>query len=135
MYSIKADEAAVEEMIEEAASEGVDVVFLALSSPAVFDQALHLVKPGGKVIVIGVFSQPILADINWLQANEIQLKGSNIYAKEDFRIAFKTLVNRKTDLRKAITHHIHLEELSETLRMLEDPQNTAIKVIVENYVI
>jgi threonine dehydrogenase-like Zn-dependent dehydrogenase len=88
------------------------------------------VKRGGTIIVIALFTDPIAVDLNTLQANEIDLKGTNVYIKEDFQRAIRILVKRKEDLRKAITHHVNLEGVNGALEMLGDPNSVAIKVIV-----
>ena len=131
LFPIKSDEESVESVLKSAAPDGPDIVFLAVSSSAVLNQALKLVRRGGKVIVIAVFNQPIAVDMNCLQANEVDLKGSNIYTRTDFETALSILVNRQSDMRKAITHHVRFEDLSAVFEMLGDPNNEAIKVIVE----
>ncbi|MDR3590171.1 MAG: alcohol dehydrogenase catalytic domain-containing protein [Negativicutes bacterium] len=131
MFSIKADTEPVEDIIRAAEPDGPEVILLAVTSPAVLDQAIKLVRRGGKVVVIALFSKPITFDINTLQGCEIDLKGSHIYTKEDFDTAMKILVDRKADLQKAITHHVNFNGMVEAFEMLADPQNTAIKVIVK----
>jgi L-iditol 2-dehydrogenase len=130
LYPIKADEVSVEETVKSFAPDGADVVLLAFTSPSVVDQALRLVKRGGTIIVIALFTDPIAVDLNTLQANEIDLKGTNVYTKEDFQSAIRILVKRKEDLRKAVTHHVNLEGINGALEMLGDPNSVAIKVIV-----
>ncbi|MGD0972705.1 MAG: alcohol dehydrogenase catalytic domain-containing protein [Candidatus Korobacteraceae bacterium] len=130
LYPIKADEVSVEEAVKSFAPDGADVVLLAFTSPSVVDQALRLVKRGGTIIVIALFTDPIAVDLNTLQANEIDLKGTNVYTKEDFQSAIRILVKRKEDLRKAVTHHVNLEGINGALEMLGDPNSVAIKVIV-----
>ncbi len=131
LHPIKADEVSVEETIKSFAPDGADAVFIAFTSPDVVNQALRLVKRGGKIIVIALFADPIAIDINTLQGNEVSLKGSHIYTSEDFQSAIKILVKRKEDLRKAITHHVGLDGIGGALEMLADPNSAAIKVIVQ----
>jgi threonine dehydrogenase-like Zn-dependent dehydrogenase len=88
------------------------------------------VKRGGTIIVIALFTNPVVIDLNTLQANEVALKGTNVYTKEDFQAAIRILVKRKEELRKAITHHVDLEGINGALAMLDDPNGVAIKVIV-----
>jgi L-iditol 2-dehydrogenase len=130
LYPIKADEVSVEETIKSFAPDGADVVLLAYTSPRAVDEALRLVKRGGTIIVIALFTDPVAIDLNTLQANEIELKGTNVYTREDFQAAIRILVKRKEDLRKAVTHHVNLEGINGALEMLADPNSVAIKVIV-----
>ena len=90
---IKADEASVEDAVRSFSPDGADVVLVAFTSPQVVDQALRLAKRGGKIIVIALFTDPIPIDVNTLQANEVDLKGSNLYTNEDFQCAITILAN------------------------------------------
>jgi L-iditol 2-dehydrogenase len=131
LYPIKADEVSVEEVVKSFTPDGADVVLVAFTSSQAFGQALKLVKRGGTIIVIALFTDPVAIDMNTLQGNEINLKGSHIYTREDFESAIRILVKRKEDLRKAITHHVSLDGISGALEMLADPNNVAVKVIVQ----
>ncbi len=131
MLPIKADTEPVEDIIRATVPDGPDVILLAVTSPAVLDQALKLVRRGGKIVVIALFSKPIMIDINTLQGHEIDLKGSHIYTKEDFDTAIRVLVDRKPDLQKAITHHVKFDGLVGAFEMLANPNNNAIKVLVQ----
>jgi len=131
LYPIKADEVSAEETVKSFAPYGADVVLVAFTSPHVVDQALKIVKRGGKVIIIALFTDPVAFDINTLQGSEVGLKGSHIYTKEDFQSAIRILVERKEDLRKAITHHVGLDGIGGALEMLTDPNSPAIKIIVQ----
>lgn len=130
LYPIQADEVSVEETIKAFAPDGADVLLLAFTAPRAVDQALKLVKRGGTIIVIALFTEPVTIDLNTLQANEIALKGSNIYTREDFQNAIRILVKRKEELRQAITHQVNLAGINGALEMLADPNSVAIKVIV-----
>jgi L-iditol 2-dehydrogenase len=69
--------------------------------------------------------------LNTLEGSEVNLKGSHIYIGEDFQDAIGILVQRQTDLRKAITHQVSLDGISGALEMLAEPNTAAIKVIVQ----
>ncbi len=81
--------------------------------------------------MIALFTDPIPIDVNTLQANEVDLKGSNLYTNEDFQCAITILAKRAEDLRKLITHHVDLEGVQAAVEMLSDPNSATIKVIVQ----
>ena len=130
LWALNAAEAPVEETISAYALFGVDVVLVAFPSPKVLQQALRLVKRGGTVIVIALFTESVTLDMNLLQ-EEVELKGSIYYTREDFRSALRILVRRKKDLRRLVTHHVDLAGVSGALHMLADPNTAAIKIIVQ----
>ncbi len=129
LVPIKADEVPVQETVRSFAPNGADVVLVAFTSPHVLNQALRLVKRGGTIIVIALFTEPITFDMNLLQ-EEVELKGSIYYTGEDFKTAIKILEKRTADLRKLITHHVDLEGVHSALEMLADPNTMAVKIIV-----
>jgi len=129
LWALNAAEDPVEETINAYAPFGVDVVLVAFPSPKALQQALRLVKRGGRVIVIALFTEPVTLDMNLLQ-EEVELKGSIYYTKEDFRSALRILVRRKKDLQQMVTHHVDLEGVSGALHMLADANTAAIKIIV-----
>ncbi len=129
LFPLKADEVPVEETILSFAPDGADVVLVAFTSPQVISQALRLVKRGGVIIVIAMFTQPVTIDMNGLQ-NEVELKGTMVYTGEDFKSALKILVKRQADLKKVVTHHVDLEGVNGALEMLADPNTNAVKVVV-----
>jgi len=103
------DEVSVEEMVKSFTPDGADVVLVAFTSSQAFGQALKLVKRGGTIIVIALFTDPVAIDMNTLQGNEINLKGSHIYTREDFESAIRILVKRKRTYEKRFTHHVSLD--------------------------
>jgi len=130
LWALNAAEVSPEETIRAYAPFGVDVVLVAFPSPKALQQALRLVKRGGRVIVIALFTEPVTFDMNLLQ-EEVELKGSIYYTREDFRSALRILVRRKKDLRRLVTHHVDLAGVSGALHMLADPDTAAIKIIVQ----
>jgi L-iditol 2-dehydrogenase len=129
LVPLKADEVPVEETVKSFAPNGADVVLVAFTSLHVINQALRLVKRGGTIIVIALFTEPVTFDMNLLQ-EEVELKGTIFYTGEDFQRALKILAKRKAELRKMLTHQVDLEGVQGALEMLGDPHTAAVKVIV-----
>jgi len=60
---------------------------------------------------------------------EISLTGSQGYCW-DFQGALKLLADKQIDLKPLITHQVPLSQVQEAFELLMDPQNEAIKVVV-----
>ncbi|MCL6597602.1 MAG: alcohol dehydrogenase catalytic domain-containing protein [Alicyclobacillus macrosporangiidus] len=131
LHALNAKEASVENTILSYAPDGCDVVLLTVSSQQALEQALRIVKRGGKVIVVSIFSAPVQIPLGVVQLNEIELKGSNTYTRDDFLTAIKVLQARCGDLTKVITHHVTLEGINEAMEMLTNPLNEALKIVVQ----
>ena len=130
LFPIKADETSPEETVKSFAPDGADVVLIAFTSPTVVDQALRLVKRGGKVIVIALFTNPVAFDINTLQGNEVSSQGQPHLYQRRLSERNKHPCQTRERFKKAITHHVELDGIGGALEMLTDPNSCAIEVIV-----
>lgn len=74
-----------------------DAVFVAAGVPALLGRAFEAVAPGGAVVQVAVFNQPVPVPVGELQVREIALLGTAMYTKEDFRTALEVL-GRHPDL-------------------------------------
>lgn len=132
-FGIKAIDVSKESVFEakdKIASDGFDVVMLTVTSPAAVDQALQLVRKGGRIIIITLFSEKILFDMGKVQIDEIEIKGSMIYTKEDFTVALDILEKRSEKLKKVITNRVKMTEVNQAMNLLTDPNNESLKIAV-----
>ena len=81
--------------------------------------AVHLARPGGVVVVLGVFERPVEFDAFDLCTREIRVAGSNCYghagARRDFDIALGVLRNNRAALRSLVTHRFGLEDVTQSI--------------------
>ncbi|MEK1831199.1 zinc-binding dehydrogenase [Priestia megaterium] len=113
------------------APDGFDIAIVSVTSPAVINQALQLVRRGGRVIIVSVFTSDIPINMGTIQANEIEIKGSNVYTSEDFNQSLRILTERAQDLEYIVTHHMKLNEINEAMQELNNPKNQALKIIID----
>ncbi len=75
------------------------------------DSALTVVRPGGRVVLVGLPSAPCAVDLKRLVLRELSLIGSvgHIY-DQDTRTAVALLCDRRVDPAPLITHRPPLEE-------------------------
>jgi L-iditol 2-dehydrogenase len=130
IQTVNVSNESVEKVKEEIAPEGFDVVMLAVTSPKVVDQALTLVRKGGRVILITLFSEKIPFNIGYVQLNEIEVKGSIVYTKDDFQKSLEILSTKSEKLKKIVTHRIGLNEINQAMGLLIDHNNEALKISV-----
>ena len=120
----------LEDELRALAPDGFDVVLLSVTSARAFDQALRLARRAGRVMVIPIFTGPIAFDVSVAQLNELEVKGSMIYTREDFAAALAILAARSRELGAVVTHSVRLEEIGAALRLLSDPRTSAMKIAV-----
>ncbi len=101
-------------------------------------QAIRLTKPGGKIIVLGVFEKNFFGKIllRDLFYKEIEIIGSNSYGffngKNEFAMAISLLRKLKTRFSKIITHIIPLKNFKEGLNLIKDKKDSGvIKIILK----
>lgn len=97
-------------------------------------QAVQLCRPGGSVVVLGVFGGPRPIDAFALMAKEIAVIGSNTYGTgrrgSEFRMAVELLPRYSGELAALRTHRFGLDEVAEAFACAADKRRGAVKVTV-----
>jgi 2-desacetyl-2-hydroxyethyl bacteriochlorophyllide A dehydrogenase len=120
----------VEKIIQLSNGLGVDRAYEAVGINVTLVQALQTLKKGGMAILLGLFESPdVSIPANIFVQKEISLTGSQGYCW-DFQGALKLLADEQIDLKPLITHQVPLTQVQEAFDLLMDPQNEAIKVVV-----
>ncbi|KAJ5348525.1 uncharacterized protein N7506_001778 [Penicillium brevicompactum] len=91
--------------------------------------AIHSVKFGGKVFVIGVGKDKMEIPFMRLSAREIDLQFQQRYVNMWPR-AIRILESGTVDLKKLVTHEFVLEDAAEAFATAADPTRGAIKVLI-----
>ncbi len=115
--------------------ESVDVVVETVGGAAnTIQEALHLVRRRGQVIVLGVFTEPAAFDATTMVVKEVSVRGSMTYgrsgARADFDRALTLLAQRPDTFRSLITHRFGLDEIDRAFATAADKRSGALKVQV-----
>lgn len=110
--------------------DGADVVFEAVGSDTSVKLAIELAKPGGKVVVLGVFVHDVMVNMMHIVRKELQLYGSwtCTFSFEETMLLMKA---QRLNTDKFITHRY---KFSEAIKAFEDSVNDKshrIKSIIE----
>ena len=109
---------------------GADVCFECSSVNAVLDQLIVVVKPGGVVVNVSIWSKPATIDMKALVLKEIDLRGTIAYAN-DHPATIELVQRSKVDLAPFITAKIPLDRLVEDgFETLIEHNETAVKILV-----
>jgi L-iditol 2-dehydrogenase len=106
---------------------GFDVAFEAVGLPRTVEDALEIVRAGGRVVLVGA-SRPgdrASVDLVSLQRRDLTISACWV-RKHTFQRAVSLLPHLPTD--ELITHEVKLEDVSEAMRMLRG--GVAVKVVV-----
>jgi threonine dehydrogenase-like Zn-dependent dehydrogenase len=113
--------------------EGIDVVVETVGGSApTLSQALGIVRPGGRVSVLGLFTQPSQVNALGLMLKEIRIVGGITYCRpglqSDFDAALRILDAEQERARGIITHRYSLDDAVEAFRVASDKSSGSIKV-------
>ncbi len=97
-------------------------------------QAVHLCRPSGRVVVLGVFASERSLNALEFMAKELSLIGSNTYGStrrgSEFRAAVDLLPRYRAELEPLQTHQFRLSSLNDAFKCALDKRSGAIKVTV-----
>ena len=121
------------ERVEDALGGPADVVFECAGAEGTIAQSIHLVKPGGTVVVLGACSHevrfvPIIA-----LGKETRIQFSLAYDKQDFQRTIDALSSGSTEPRAMVNETIRLDALPEKMERMRKPHSEC-KVMVAPYV-
>lgn len=130
------DEEGERERFAFASEEAVDVVIETVGGAAdTLEDAIQCVRPGGTVVVLGVFSSRPACNALLLMLREIRIIGSLTYgrsgARADFDVALGLLAANAQRARQLITHRFPLDDVQQAFETAADKKRGAIKVAVE----
>lgn len=122
----------LEVVMKETDNIGADVVITACPVGAVQEQATHLLKPRGKVILFGGLPKDnchVSFDSNLIHYQELVLYGGYAYGPEVFAKAVDLIVSGKIDASKFVTHILPLKDIKEGINDIKT--GAAIKVVLK----
>jgi D-xylulose reductase len=109
---------------------GADLLFEASGNPKVVSQALELLKPGGRLIYIGMPVEPVQLDVVQAQAKEISFETIFRYAHVYPR-ALKLMGSGKIDVKPLITETYPFEQSVDAYDYSVDPKPDSVKVQIQ----
>lgn len=130
-YAVNPATEDLEERIAEYEDLLVDVVFEASGEQDAVDNALKVLKPGGKLVLVGIPpSAKYTFDMDLMRRKEltvINVRRQNHCVQE----AIDLVVGGKADLEKMVTHTFTLDESATAFDIVADYKDGAIKAIID----
>ena len=115
---------------EWAGADGAAVVFEATGVPALVQTGLELVAPGGRVVVVGLSSEPAPVRVGELPFRELDLLGSSCCSADDFGTAVELVGRRRNEAGALVTHDFPLEQTPEAIAFAIANPADVMKAIV-----
>jgi 2-desacetyl-2-hydroxyethyl bacteriochlorophyllide A dehydrogenase len=109
---------------------GADVVFEVTASTAAAELMTQLPRTRGRIVLVGIFSQPPQVDLFRFFWRELRLLGARVYEHQDFEEAIQLAAAGAIPLDKIITDVRPLEELDAGFRLMEQG-GQVMKILVK----
>ena len=110
--------------------DGADVVFVTIGIPAVFEKALSLVRPGGRIAMIALFDKPVSFEPFDIVGSDVSILGSQMYSDIDVKDAISALVEGRAAIQHLVTHELPIEEARKAFDLTISKKDNAIKVVL-----
>ncbi len=109
---------------------GADVVFEVTASEPGAKLMTELVRPRGRIVVVGIYSKPPQLDLFKFFWREIELYGARLYESEDFEKGLEISASGLIPLDKLITGVFELADIQAGFESLNN-NTTAIKTLIK----
>ena len=131
-YAVSHGEEAKKTILEVTEGIGADIVIECVGNLSMLAEAVELARLGGKVIPFGIYPSG-QAELPFYDFYFKELQIINVRAAKgsDFSSCIKLVSAGEVDLEALITHSLPYTELNSAIRMLMEPSDERIKVILE----
>ena len=107
--------------------KGADVIFECAGNAVAFEQAQQMTHRGGKIVVVGLYEQPVTWNPVNIVTNDIDFIGIGL--RFDLPGAISLMKAGKADTRPLITHRFPLSRIKEAMET-QATSPEAVKVII-----
>jgi len=90
---------------------------------------MAIVRPGGRIMVVGLFKNPVPVQLSSVLFKELEIKGSRVYSSMDFKLAIELLEKGIIDTKLLLTNIVKLKEFAYGVDLASKKE--AMKVIVD----
>jgi alcohol dehydrogenase len=126
------DGKAVEQLMKLTNGNGVDVAIEAVGVPATFELCQEIIAPGGHIANIGVHGKSVSLHLETLWSRNVTIT-TRLVDTVTTPMLFKTVLSRKIEPKKLITHHFRLDQIVEAYTVFGNAaKEKALKVILTN---
>ena len=123
----------VDEILKLTGGRGVDASIEALGTQTTFEQALRVLKPGGTLSSLGVYSQDLSIPLGAFHAGLGDHKIITSLCpggKERMRRLLNVVASGRADFGALVTHHYRLDDIVEAYDLFSHQRNGVLKVAI-----
>jgi L-iditol 2-dehydrogenase len=119
-------------MLRRTENRGADVVLLAAPHPPLVEEALVILRPGGRVLLFA-HNDPVLRiefPASAIGIQEKEILGAYSASLDDQAESASIVFGRKLPLREMISHRFPLERIAEAIELAAHPTEETLKVVI-----
>ena len=125
-------EACLEDRVAEVfGAKRADVTFECVGCAQTANQAIHCVRKGGVVIVVGVFGDRPLIDLGLVQDRELEVRGTLMYQRQDYEDAIRCLAEGGITVDPLLTKTFSFRRYPEAYAFIEENREKVMKVMID----
>lgn len=114
-----------------ATNGGFDVVIECCGNAPAVSSALMAVKPGGKVVLVGVATAPITIPTVIAVMRELTVLGAIAYTKEEFTMCIDLMAQKKINVLPFVDDIVGLDDVQKSYERLTSGTDDAVKILVD----
>ena len=108
---------------------GADIVFDAAGVPQTSGIMVSLIRPRGRIVLVGLHKQQASVDLFNTSLKEAEIVGSRVYSQTDFEKAINLITSGRLVVDSLVTHRLSLDDVGDGLRLLAEG-GEVVKVVL-----
>jgi 2-desacetyl-2-hydroxyethyl bacteriochlorophyllide A dehydrogenase len=120
--------------VRDLAGDGLDVVIEAAGNPAAIDTAVSILRPGGRLVLLGLSGEDSRFEFapDRLVRKDLSIVASLSYTRAVWSRTLDLLREHRVDLHAIVTQRLDLDHYAEAFAMVEEHGHNVGKVVVRH---
>lgn len=111
--------------------EEFSIAFECVGVEQTISNAIESIQKGGKIVVVGVFSEDPRVNLGFVQDRELKLFGTLMYKYEDYEKSVSLINNGLIHIDPLITKHFRFEDYEKAYHYIDRQGHKVMKVIID----
>lgn len=109
---------------------GADVAIVSVGAPEALLQACELVRKGGKVHCVGIFSKPVELTVTSLVRKEVSLLGTFVSTWKNYEQVMALVVSEKVNLKPLVTHEFQIDQAVSAFEKAKSREGCKVQFLI-----
>jgi len=119
------------QILNEKSGGGFDIVIECCGNSQAVSEAIMTVKPGGKIILVGVSMGPVTIPTVAAVMGEVTIIGAIAYTEKEFETCIDLISRKRLNVKKYIDDVIPMEKANDAFLRLTSGTDNAVKILID----